>query len=49
VKGVLCGIAILLVVVWLLDNVVFEVTDDVVNLLITIAIVAIIYNLVRSR
>jgi hypothetical protein len=33
------------VVVWVLDNVVFEVAEDLVNLLIIIAIAVIAYNL----
>ncbi|HEY6713522.1 MAG TPA: hypothetical protein VI055_14770 [Rubrobacter sp.] len=32
-------------VVWVLDNVVFEVAEDLVNLLIIIAIAVIAYNL----
>jgi hypothetical protein len=48
VEGLLWGLIILLVVVWVLGKLVFGIVSGLIHLLLVIAVVVIIYKLIKA-
>jgi predicted lipid-binding transport protein (Tim44 family) len=46
--GVLWGIAILLVILWVLGKLVFGIASALIHLLLVVAVVVVVYNVIKA-
>lgn len=46
--GILWGIVVLLVILWVLGKLIFGIASGLIHLLLVVAVVVIIYNLIKA-